>query len=127
MGNPPMKEVLEHRVWGALLKAALVILPIISPVATGALYYAHSKLGDHQNQITTIQEWRRIHQDISTAALLRVEQLERENSRLSSAISVLDTKLTAISETTRKTADDVTKIMEVIMKDRRYGTDQKNN
>lgn len=99
-----MNKVVDDKVWGFLLKLAIALVPLTCTFVITAFIYIYGTLNRHQDQLTSITEWRRNQQAIEETTARRLETVEKHNQERQIEFVVLRENVKTIGTTTEKTA-----------------------
>jgi|JI10StandDraft_1071094.scaffolds.fasta_scaffold304785_2 hypothetical protein len=118
-----MNKVVDDKVWGFLLKLAIALVPLTCSFVIGAFIYIYGTLNRHQDQLTSIVEWRRSQQDIADTSIRRLETVEKNNQERQIELVILREKMTTIGLTTDKSAATLSVMTEQLARIQQLGVE----
>ena len=99
-----MKDVIDNKWWGLLLKVVLTITTIMAPILSKIMFDMTNVQNKHSTQIENITEWRRGHEDFSGSAIKRLEAVEKAVQERSIDVAVIKEQVRMINEALAKTS-----------------------
>lgn len=107
-----MKEVIDNKWWGLLLKLVLTMVSIFVPILATSTAYIYNTINHHSNQLENLYEWRRGHETRAESEDRRIISVEESVHQRAIEIAVLKDNIPRIYQSTTETSAKLTLLNE---------------